>query len=279
MKVPTHRFALCLARSYDPIAVHSEYPHILYSAYKFPLGEDFNSSEFIKNLYPSQAYFLNNEDFKKRRKLVNRIFYIFRVKAFDLNLDSDMSLADRFIKEILIEKTNYGLHNLGNGVMEISLPFITLLSEQSIYNNDDDENVFNLLERIIGKNSDESKNYGEWLSHSIFIFEGFTTLYTIIELFKSFNIHLSPGGIPSRGALSTIQANLHTFLLLSKNLFPFANKSVFESYEYIAISKKIAAQNKMATKKSDKLHNDITKTSRQYNYNFAELEVSYFGVI
>lgn len=278
---PTPRFALTLARSYDSIAVSNQYAHILYSAYKFPLGEDFNSNKFSEAVYLLRERYLSYNDFQAQKKILNSDFYIFRLKGFDLNLVSDMRLGDRFIKETLIEHKNYGYKLIGKArVLEVSLPLMSLLCEKNIYL--DKNYMFNLLETLMGNVSDESKNSDSWLSHSIFIFEGFTSLYTIIELFKSFNIHLSPGGIPSRGALSTIQANLHSFLLYSANLHPFENKSVFKSYEHIAISKKFdrKAQNKDSNKKKfDKLIDVFNKMGNKHDYNYGIAELNTIGII
>jgi hypothetical protein len=134
--------------------------------------------------------------------------------------------------------------------------------------------MFNLLEKLIGNVSGENKKMTDlWLSHSIFIIEGFTSLFAIIELFKSFNIHLSPGGIPSRGALSTIQANLHAFLLYSANLLPFENKMVFKSYEHIAISKKIDSKSQNR-KKFDQLVKYWMELRKKYGYNYGFVELN-----
>jgi hypothetical protein len=275
--IPIPRFALCLARSYDSIAVKNKYAHLLYSAYKFPLGEDFNTKEFIQRVIPFQEYYSRNEEFQIQKKVLNSNFYIFRLKAFDLNLDSDMRLGDRFIKTIN-ERKNYDYKVICNGiVLEVSLPLMSLLCEKNIYLYKN--YMFNLLEKLIGNISDENKKMNDlWLSHSIFIFEGFTSLYAIIELFKSFNIHLSPGGIPSRGALSTIQANLHAFLLYSANLLPFENKMVFKSYEHIAFSKNISFKSKNK-KKLDQLVKYWTELKEKHGRDFGKNEVNNIVII
>jgi cellulose synthase/poly-beta-1,6-N-acetylglucosamine synthase-like glycosyltransferase len=105
--------------------VKNRYAHVLYSAYKFPLGEDFNTNEFIQRVLPFQEYYLRNEEFQIQKKILNSNFYIFRLKAFDLNLDSDMRLGDRFIKETLTERKNYDYKVICNGiVLEVSLPLM-----------------------------------------------------------------------------------------------------------------------------------------------------------
>lgn len=268
------RFALCLARSYDFIAVEKQYAHLVYSAYKFPLGEDFNSNKFSHQIQNYRNSFLNVNDFHINKKILNSDFYIFRLKSFDLSLDSDMKLGDRFIKETLIDPKNYNINYISEGVLEVSLPIMSLLCEK--YIKKDQTYIFNLLETLIGNISDESKGYDTWLSKSIFIIEGFTTLFAVIQLFKLFNIHLSGGGIPSRIALSTIQANLHSFLLYSNNLLAFDNKLVFKSYEHIAFSKKVE---KKQNNKYIKFTKDLDTIRNEHNLNIAYAELNNINII
>lgn len=219
------RFALTLTRSYDqkPDDKKESLIHLLYSAYKFPSGEDFNSKIFSLKSADYMHVLKESGDEKKNLQIINMAYIIYRFKAFDFNIeDKNQSLGQNFMDNIINNDQNISTKMYPGAALEINIPLISLLTEKHMFGIKNGD----LLQTIFGHKNNQRKNFNEMMPYSIFIFEGFSSLKTIIDLFKSFDIYLSGGGIPSRGSLSTIHSNLHSYLILSGNLRQIQNRYI-----------------------------------------------------
>lgn len=122
-----------------------------------------------------------------------------------------------FYNEILKDcpdLSNFYFKKLNDYLVFINLNIAYLIGECWVFRDG------TLLSQLFGGIDAKEKSYNEYLNETLFVFEGFETFYAIKEFFKSYSIHISGGGIPSRFAASTVQFNLFSFLTLA-GIYPF----------------------------------------------------------